>query len=214
MITSFDIAELSNEHPDEGLDALQKALDSRDLSTHLHSLRVVCYAARLGRMMGLKASQLSTLQVGVVLHDIGKVHVPEQLLRKAGPLSDEEWKVMKRHAAMGYGMVSIVPSLRDAAAIVLAHHEWFDGRGYPHGLKGEDIPVGARILSVVDALDAMTAEDRPYRQTLSMDIAVERIQAKAGSQFDPAVVEAFTAISLQEWQLLRSSMTQCLHLGQ
>jgi putative nucleotidyltransferase with HDIG domain len=214
MLTSFDLPELSNEQPDEALNALQQALDTRDLSTHLHSLRVACYAVKLGRMLGLTPTQLSTLQVGVVLHDIGKVHVPEEVLRKAGPLSEDEWKIMKRHAALGYGMVSVVPCLREAAAIVLAHHEWYDGRGYPYGLKGDDIPLGARILSVADALDALTAEDRPYRQAVSLELATEQINGKAGTQFDPAVMEAFSAIPLQEWQLLQSSMTQCLHVGQ
>jgi putative nucleotidyltransferase with HDIG domain len=214
MLTSFDIQELSTEHSTEGLEALQKALDTRDLSTHLHSLRVACYASRLGRLLGLSQADLSTLQVGVVLHDIGKVHIPEVVLRKPGPLTDDEWKVMRRHSAIGYGMVSVVPCLREAAAIVLAHHEWYNGTGYPRGLKGEEIPLTARILTVVDALDAMTAEDRPYRQPVTIQVAMERIHAAAGIQFDPAVVEAFTAVSAADWQTLRSSMTQCLHLGQ
>src|SRR5437773_1280674 len=213
MLSSYDIAQLTNEPPNEAMEALQHALDTRDLSTHLHSLRVACYAARLGRLLGLSPSKLSTLQVGVVLHDIGKVHVPETLLRKPGPLTHEEWKVMRRHAALGYGMVSVIPSLRDAATIVLAHHEWYDGSGYPHGLKGDEIPLCARILSVADAFDAMTAEDRPYREAVSLEQATEEIRTIAGRQFDPGVVEAFCAIPAAEWHLLRSSMTQCLHLG-
>jgi putative nucleotidyltransferase with HDIG domain len=214
MLTSFDIQELSTEHSSEGLEALQQALDTRDLGTHLHSLRVACYASKLGRLLGLPHADLSTLQVGVVLHDIGKVHIPETVLRKPGPLTDDEWKVMRRHSSIGYGMVSAVPCLREAAAIVLAHHEWFDGSGYPRGLKGDEIPLTARILAVVDALDAMTAEDRPYRQPVAIQVAMERIHAAAGVQFDPLVVDAFTAVSASDWQTLRSSMTQCLHLGQ
>lgn len=214
MLSSFDIPELSNEQSNQAVEALQQALDSRDLNTHLHSLRVVCYAVRLARVLGLSQSKLSTLQVGVVLHDIGKVHVPEAVLRKPGPLSDEEWKVMKRHSALGYGMVSAVPCLREAAAIVLAHHEWYDGTGYPRGLKGEEIPFAARILSVTDAFDALTAEDRPYRSPISIEAAAEHIRVSAGTQFDPAVVEAFNAIPTDEWQLLRKSMIKCMHLGQ
>ena len=214
MLTSFDIQDLGTEHATEGVAALQQALDTRDLSTHLHSLRVACYASKLGRLLGLSQAELSTLQVGVVLHDIGKVHIPEVVLRKPGPLTDEEWKVMRRHSAIGYGMVSVVPCLRDAANIVLSHHEWFNGAGYPRGLKGEEIPLAARILTVVDALDAMTAEDRPYRQPCTVSTAMERIQNASGMQFDPVVVEAFTAISADEWHTLRSSMTRCLHLGQ
>jgi HD-GYP domain-containing protein (c-di-GMP phosphodiesterase class II) len=214
MLTSFDIQDLSTERSTAGVEALQQALDTRDLSTHLHSLRVACFASKLGRLLGLSPSELSTLQVGVVLHDIGKVHIPESVLRKPGPLTDDEWKVMRRHSSIGYGMVSAVPCLREAASIVLAHHEWFDGSGYPRGLKGEDIPLAARILTVVDALDAMTAEDRPYRDPVTIQDAMGRIKAAAGVQFDPIVVEAFTAVSATEWQTLRSSMTQCLHLGQ
>jgi putative nucleotidyltransferase with HDIG domain len=214
MLSSFDIPELANEQSTEAIESLQHALESRDLNTHLHSIRVVCYAARLGRVLGLTPAQLSTLQVGVLLHDIGKVHVPDAILRKPGPLTDDEWKVMRRHSTLGHGMVSAVSCLREAASIVLSHHERFDGTGYPHGLKGDDIPLAARILSVMDAFDAMTAEDRPYREPFSIETAAEQIRLAAGTQFDPAVVEAFQAVRLPEWQLLRQSMVRRMHLGQ
>ena len=192
--------------PASMLYALGAALDSHDQGTHAHSRRVVCYAVKLGRVLGLLNDDLVTLERGVYLHDIGKIHVPDSILKKTGPLTDAEWKVMKRHPAIGYAMICSIPFLREAARIVLAHHERYDGTGYPRQLKGETIPFGARIFSVVDALDALTSSDRPYRRPITFQEACDTLQSDAGTHFDPVVVDAFSAVSPLEWEELRESV--------
>jgi putative nucleotidyltransferase with HDIG domain len=189
------------------MSVLGHALDSRDHGTHAHSYRVVCYALKLGRVLGLSEAELTTLEQGVYLHDIGKIHVPDSILKKPGPLTDAEWKIMRRHPSIGYAMLADFPFLHDAARIVLAHHERYDGTGYPKRLKADEIPFGARVFSVVDALDALTCSDRPYRSPVSVAEASEHIVAQAGCQFDPAVVDAFLAIPRAHWEELHGSLS-------
>jgi putative nucleotidyltransferase with HDIG domain len=189
------------------LGSFRTALDVRDTGTHTHSHRVAGYALVLGRRLGLSRNELITLEHGVFLHDIGKIHTPDRILKKAGPLSETEWKVMKSHAVTGYAMLRSIPSLETAAEIVLAHHERYDGTGYPHRLEADDIPLGARICSVADCLDALTASDRPYRRPLSFLEACRQIEAESGTHFDPQVVEAFLSVSPCEWQQLQGSVS-------
>jgi len=147
------------------------------------------------------------------LHDIGKMAIPDQILRKPGPLTPEEREVMRTHCEIGYNMVTRIPFLREAAEIVLTHQEYFDGTGYPRGLKGEQIPLGARIFAVADALDAMIS-DRPYRKALSITHARDEIKRCSGTQFDPAVVEVFLAMPATLWNELRENIGRPYRLSQ
>ena len=178
---------------DATLTALTSALDFRDNETGGHSDRVVAYMELLLDHMNIKGAELATLRRGALLHDIGKIGVPDNVLRKPTALSEAEWAVMKRHPEFGARIISGIPFLEDVARIVRHHHERWDGMGYPDGLKGERIPLGARIFAVGDSFDAMTS-DRPYRRGLLIDAAREEIRRCANSQFDPAVVTAFLSI--------------------
>ena len=149
---------------------------------------------------------LPILARAAFLHDIGKMAIPDGILRKPGPLNDDEKKIMRTHCEVGYNMLIRIPFLRDAAEIVLAHQEFFDGSGYPRALKGEQIPLGARIFTIADSLDAMIS-DRPYRRALPMSHAREEIKRCSGTQFDPQVVDVFMTIPEQHWLDLRE------HLG-
>jgi putative nucleotidyltransferase with HDIG domain len=178
---------------DATLTALTSALDFRDNETGGHSDRVVGYMELLLEQMDIRGADLATLRRGALLHDVGKIGVPDNVLRKPTALSESEWAVMKRHPEFGAQIISGIPFLEEVARIVRHHHERWDGMGYPDGLKGEHIPLGARIFSVGDSFDAMTS-DRPYRRALLIDAAREEIRRCAGSQFDPAVVTAFMSI--------------------
>jgi HD-GYP domain-containing protein (c-di-GMP phosphodiesterase class II) len=179
---------------DATLRALATALDTRDNETAGHAQRVTRLAVRLGQELGLSPAALLELERGAMLHDIGKIGVPDAILRKPGPLTDEEWALMRRHAAFGAAMLDGIPFLSDAVPLVRHHHERWDGRGYPDGLAGEAIPLGARIFAVADAFDAMTS-DRPYRRPMSLAQARAELARCAGSQFDPAVVAAHARIA-------------------
>lgn len=185
------------------LEALVLALDLREHETGFHSYRVTEYSLTLARKLGLPDKALSILAKGALLHDIGKIGIPDSILLKPGKLTDEEWKIMKMHPTMGYELLKKIDFLEEAAEIVLSHHEHYNGKGYPRGLKGEQIPLGARIFSVVDALDAMTS-NRPYRQALSFEEAIERIAKSSGSQFDPSIVRVFLSIPKEEWMEIRN----------
>ncbi len=185
------------------LEALVLALDLREHETGFHSYRVTEYSLTLARRLGLPDKALSILAKGALLHDIGKIGVPDSILLKPGKLTDEEWKIMKRHPTMGYELLKKIDFLEEAAEIVLSHHEHYNGKGYPRGLKGKQIPLGARSFSVVDALDAMTT-NRPYRQALSFEEAIERIAKGSGSQFDPTIVRVFLSIPKEEWIKIRN----------
>jgi response regulator RpfG family c-di-GMP phosphodiesterase len=173
------------------LEALGSALDTRDVGTESHSRRVHGYAMATAREYGITDDKaLTDIGHGVLLHDIGKIGIPDAILLKPGPLTPEEWTVMRTHPEIGRRLIEKVPFLQGAVPIVYHHHEKFDGTGYPVGLRGEEIPLGARIFTVVDAFDAMTF-DRPYSKAISFDAAKAEIKRCAGAHFDPAVVESF-----------------------
>lgn len=167
-----------------------RALELRDIETEGHSRRVVEMTLELARRMGMSAEELVHVRRGALLHDIGKMGVPDTILLKPGPLTSEEWEIMKRHPQMAYDLLSSIPFLRPALDIPYCHHEWWDGSGYPRGLKGEEIPLAARIFAVVDVYDALCS-DRPYRQAWPEEKAREYIREQAGKLFDPQVVEVF-----------------------
>lgn len=197
----------------ETLKALGAALDTRDIETHAHSERVAQYALTLGRVLKMTVPELTTLERGVYLHDIGKIGIPDRVLLKDGSLRQEEWDVMKRHPQLGYRLASRVEFLKDAAKIILAHHERYDGNGYPYGLRGETIPLGARVFAVVDALDAITS-DRPYRKARPLSTAREEIATYRGAQFDPKIVDAFMSIPEITWAEIRESVMRQVAAGQ
>ena len=184
------------------LKALVQALETRDFETHGHSERVVTFSLRLGHEVGLDKDALRHLELGALLHDIGKIGVPDAILRKPAKLNEEEWVKMRLHPLHGRQILRNIPFLEGAAKIVAQHHEQWDGSGYPYGIRGEDINIGARIFSVVDAFDAMTS-DRVYRQGRPYKDAIEELERCAGTQFDALVVEAFKRISPEDWDVLR-----------
>ena len=175
------------------LEALGSALDSRDVGTEAHSRRVHGYALATAREYGMAEKDLPDLAHGVLLHDIGKIGIPDAILLKPGKLTAEEWSVMRRHPEIGKRLIENVPFLRGAIPVVYCHHEKYDGSGYPQGLRGEDIPLGARIFAVVDAFDAMTF-DRPYSKAISFEAAKSEIKRCISTHFDPVVVEAFLRV--------------------
>jgi putative nucleotidyltransferase with HDIG domain len=187
------------------LEAMGDALDLRDAETEGHSKRVTAYAVALARRVGLDADELRTIARGAFLHDIGKIATPDNILLKPGKLLPAETAIMREHCARGYDMVRKIPFLRDAAEIVYAHQETFNGTGYPRGLHGEQIPLGARIFAVADAFDAMTS-DRPYRKGMSCEQAREEIARCSGGQFDPRVVSVFLAMPTEIWTDLREEV--------
>lgn len=189
---------------DATLKALTAALDTRDSETEGHSQRVTAYTARLAREMGISGTHLVSITRGALLHDVGKIGVPDSILRKPGPLSPEEWALMRQHPTLGYEMLREIEFLRPALPIVLHHQEKYDGTGYPSGLKGDAIPLGARIFAVCDTLDAITS-DRPYRAARSFAEAAAEIRRAAGTQFDPAIVEAFLRVPESHWMAIRTS---------
>jgi HD-GYP domain-containing protein (c-di-GMP phosphodiesterase class II) len=175
------------------LEGWSKALEARDEETQGHSERVCELSQRLGRAMGMEPEALMNLYRGALLHDIGKMRVPDRVLNKTGPLSEEEWVMMRRHPQDAYDLLAPIPFLKPALAIPYCHHEKWDGSGYPRGLKGDRIPLAARIFSVVDVWDALN-HDRPYRSAWTPEKALDYIRRQSGEQFDPQVVELFLMI--------------------
>jgi len=176
------------------LEALGSAIDTRDLGTQAHSKRVRGYSLAIACAFGVTdARALRDIEHGVLLHDIGKIGIPDAILLKPGPLTPDEWKVMRTHPEIGRQMLEKIPFLRNAVPIVYHHHERWDGTGYPRALTGEEIPLGARIFAVADALDAMTF-DRPYSKAIPFEAARAEIQRCAGTHFDPTVVECFQTV--------------------
>ena len=200
------------ENYQQTLQTLGAALDTRDVATQSHSERVTQYALAIGRMMEMAHGDLTTLRRGVYLHDIGKIGIPDHILLKPDVLTPEEYTIMKTHPYLGMQLISRIEFLKDAADIVYSHHERFDGTGYPRRLRGDQIPLGARIFAVVDTLDAMTST-RPYRKALSFDTAREEIARCSGTQFDPSVVEAFFAIPKDRWTEIRHSLVDNVPVG-
>jgi response regulator RpfG family c-di-GMP phosphodiesterase len=184
------------------LEGLIAALDYRDAETQWHSRRVSLYARRLAQELGITEPELTVIEHGALLHDIGKIGVRDRVLLKPGPLTTDEWTEMKRHPELGWALLQRVDYLRPASAIVLQHQEKWDGTGYPGGLRGEEIVVGARIFHVVDTLDAITS-DRPYRKARPFEDARAEIVRCGGTQFDPRIVEAFVAVPRDDWERIR-----------
>jgi len=188
------------------LEALGDALDMRDSETEGHSKRVTAYTIALARAMGIAPAEIKVIARGAFLHDIGKMAIPDGILQKADKLTPEEQAIMREHCSIGYAMLRKIPFLAEAAEIVHAHQEHYDGSGYPNARRGSDIPIGSRIFAVADALDAITS-DRPYRRARSFDAAREEILRCSGAQFDPGVVEIFLKIPNELWHELRSEIT-------
>jgi putative nucleotidyltransferase with HDIG domain len=184
------------------LQALTAALETRDAETHGHSERVVTFSLRLGHEYGLTTPQMKALEFGSLLHDIGKIGVPDAILRKPAKLTDEEWVRMREHPMHGQQILRGIKFLEGAAKVVAQHHEKWDGSGYPLGLKAEEIDICARIFSVADAFDAITS-DRVYRQGRPYDVAAQELNEWVGRQFDPKVVEAFHRVPQEDWDELR-----------
>jgi putative nucleotidyltransferase with HDIG domain len=184
------------------LAALVHALDAREHETSDHSQRVARYTIAIAERMGIGGQMLEVIARGALLHDIGKIGVPDGILLKPGPLTQEEWKEMRRHPEVGYRILESIEFLEGAAEIVLSHQERWDGSGYPRGLRGEAIPLGARVFAIADTLDAITS-DRPYRTAQDFAAARSEITRCAGTQFDPRCTDAFAQISEDELRALR-----------
>jgi len=195
QLQKLHISQLNNAY--EGiLKALTTALDYRDHNTWGHSARVVGYAVAIGDRMGLDRGQLRELAWGGFLHDIGKIGVPDAILLKKAGLTADEWDLIKKHPELGYDIVADIDFLQNASRIVLYHHEFYDGAGYPDGLMGEDIPLLARIFTIADSLDAMTS-DRPYRKARTVEDAFQEITGLAGEQFCPKAVDALLEVGIE-----------------
>jgi len=184
------------------LETLGDALDLKDRETEGHSRRVTLFTIAIAQALGLQRERIAVIARGAFLHDIGKIAIPDKILNKPGKLEPEEMLIMKEHAYHGYQILKKIPFLTEASEIVYSHQEYFDGTGYPRGLKGEEIPLGARIFSIADTFDAITS-DRPYRQKQSDQAARVEISRCSGTQFDPEIVKVFLEISDKVWQDLR-----------
>jgi len=187
------------------LEALGEALDLKDAETEGHSKRVTAFTIAMARKMGLPKDDIAVIARGAFLHDIGKMAIPDSILRKPGKLTEEEVAIMREHSYLGYKMLSRIPFLQEAAEIVYTHQERYDGTGYPRGLKGDEIPLGSRIFSIADTLDAMTS-DRPYRPRQTIQAARKEIEAWSGRQFDPKVVGVFLGMPDHIWDDLRKDI--------
>lgn len=177
--------------------ALIGALEAKESHLSGHAATTMHYSVEVGRKLGLGADEIAAIKLGALFHDVGKIGVPESLLSKPAELTEDEWTEMKAHPVIGASLLGNVPMLERIRPIVLAHHEHFDGTGYPHGLKGNEIPLAAQIISVADAFDAMTSE-RPYRIAVRAKQALRELRANAGTQFNPVVVEAFIQVVIEE----------------
>jgi HD-GYP domain-containing protein (c-di-GMP phosphodiesterase class II) len=198
------LAQLQNSY-DLTLEALSSALDLRDRETEGHSRRVVEYTARLAEQIGLDKDIIKNIRRGALIHDIGKIGVPDAVLHKPGPLDGDERKIIQRHPQAGHDMLDNIPYLREEIQIVLGHQEKWDGTGYPNGLHGEEIPLGARLFMIADTFDALTS-DRPYRMGRPYADARRIIEEESGKQFDPQAVAAFIAVPAEEWLQIRAQV--------
>src|SRR5271163_3098673 len=177
--------------------AFNQLLDLKDLNTGVHSTRLAEWALHVAGELGLDQSYLGDIEVAALLHDIGKIGISDAILNKPAKLTAEEYELMKKHPEFGWAVLRQVPGMERASLIILHHHESYDGKGYPGGLKGEEIPIGSRIVSVIDAFDAMVSS-RPYRQGLPFEEAERRLLQASGSQFDARVVERFLPLARAE----------------
>jgi putative nucleotidyltransferase with HDIG domain len=187
---------------EKALDAMVAALDAREHQPESHSKRVSEYAARLASALGVDSQLMEAIRRGAMLHDIGKIGIPDSILLKPGKLTGPEWVEMRKHPQIGFWILEGIEVLKPACQIVLTHHENFMGTGYPCGLRGDDIPLGARIFAVVDSLDAMTS-DRPYRKAMSCERARQEIEEGSGAQYDPEVVRRFLSVPPGAWAEIR-----------
>jgi putative nucleotidyltransferase with HDIG domain len=195
---------------DNTLENLMTAMDLRDVETYGHSKTVARYTQFLAHIMGFKdRAQLDHIRKGSLLHDVGKIAIPDSILKKVKPLTAKEWEKIKLHPALGYGLIKEIKMVDEVGNIILYHHERYDGTGYPKRLKKDKIPVEARIFALADALDAITSH-RPYRKERSFKTAKKEIQNNSGSQFDPEVVEAFSSVELDNWEKIRYETTKLM----
>jgi HD-GYP domain-containing protein (c-di-GMP phosphodiesterase class II) len=177
--------------------SMNQLLDLKDLGTGVHSTRLAEWAIRVAQEMGIEESGLHDIEVAALLHDIGKIGVPDSILNKPGRLDEDEYALMKKHPEYGWAVLRILPGLELASLYILHHHERLDGKGYPGGLQGTEIPIGARIVCVIDAFDAMVSS-RPYRRGLPQEEAIRRLNESSGTQFDPLVVQAFIPLAVAD----------------
>jgi len=190
------------------LDGMVAVLDYRDTETQWHSRRVARFTRRIAEQLGVRDERvLDTIERGSLLHDIGKIGVRDAVLLKPGPLDAAEWTEMREHPHLGWALLQRIEFLREASEIVLQHQERYDGKGYPAGLKGEQIVLGARLFAVADTYDAITS-DRPYRKAAPHDAAVAEIRRVAGTQLDPSAVDAFCSLPESEWLKIRAQVEQ------
>ncbi len=175
------------------INTLLATLYEKSYETEKHDIRMNIYCSAIGKELGLSAENLNELSLFAILHDIGKIGIHQNILQKPGPLTPDEWAEMKRHPEIGFRIAQNTPELSTVAKYILSHHERWDGRGYPQGLKGENIPLLCRILSVADTFDAMT-NDRVYRRAVSKDAAVDELLRNSGTQFDPKIVHIFIGL--------------------
>jgi HD-GYP domain-containing protein (c-di-GMP phosphodiesterase class II) len=177
--------------------AFNQLLDLKDLNTGVHSTRLAEWALHVAGELGLDERAFSDIEVAALLHDIGKIGIPDAILHKPAKLSDEEYSLMKKHPEYGWAVLRHVPGMERASLMILHHHESFDGKGYPAGLIGNEIPIGSRVVSVIDAFDAMVS-CRPYRNGLPVEEAIRRLVLSRGTQFDPEVVDSFLPLARAE----------------
>jgi putative nucleotidyltransferase with HDIG domain len=177
--------------------AFNQLLDLKDLNTGVHSTRLAEWALHVAEELGLDENSLGDLEVAALLHDIGKVGIPDAILNKPAKLTSEEYALMKKHPEYGWAVLRQIPGMERASLVILHHHENFNGNGYPAGLRREEIPLGSRIVSVIDAFDAMVSS-RPYRQGLPLEEAERRLLEASGTQFDPDVVKSFLPLARAE----------------
>jgi len=191
-------------------EALGDALDLKDAETEGHSKRVTAFTIAIARALGLSSDEIRVIARGAFLHDIGKMAIPDNILRKPDKLTPDEVTIMREHCFHGYQILKKIPFLAEAAEIVYSHQERFDGTGYPRGLKGEQIPLGARMFSLADTLDAITS-NRPYRAAQTVEAAREEIERWAGRQFDPEIVRTFMSMDKNIWSDLRKEIDAQIH---
>lgn len=195
-----DIGELSKnfELYHDIIQCLVGALEAKDLYTRGHSIRVGDKSYELAKKIGIQGEELEIIHIAGHLHDIGKIGVPDKILNKKGKLTNNEWKAIKKHPEIGSNILKNSDKLKIISKLVLHHHERWDGKGYPYGLKGENIPLGSRIIAICDAIDAMTSQ-RSYRKPIPWDICKEEIRKNKGIQFDPSLVEAMEGL-WEDWE--------------